>query len=331
MRPDLLEVLREPGTYSEFRLEPTKTDNGEVLEGELVSIETGKRYPIRDGIVRFVNDDAYADSFGLQWNEFSKVQIDSHNGANYSRDRFESETTWTEAELRNEWVLDAGCGAGRFSEIAASKGARLISLDFSRAVDAARANLIDRYPNVQYIQGDILNLPFAPGSLAFVFSIGVLQHTPDPEQCVIELVNRVKPGGKFCFTIYGRRWYSKLFSKYLIRPVTKRMPKRALLRTIQGTMPILFPLTDFLFRLPMGLGKVFAFAIPVANYVGKTNFTRDQRYQEAILDTFDMLSPTYDQPMSPEELKSTLARCGLSTTDYRFPTTSICNVTGQVR
>lgn len=328
MNPKVLEVLREPGTFAELELEATRVEGDEVIEGQLVSKQTGKVYPIRDGIIRFVNMDGYTDSFGMQWNKFSKVQLDSANGADYSRQRFESETTWTEEELRGKWVVDAGCGSGRFAEIAASKGARLIALDYSSAVDAARRNLKDRFPDVQFIQGDILNLPFAPESLDFVYSIGVLQHTPDPARCIAELIRRVKLDGRFCFTIYGRKWSTPFFSKYLVRPVTKRLPQKFLLRLIEISMPVLFPITDLLFRLPLGLGKFFSFIIPVATYVDREKFTRSQRYEEAVLDTFDMLSPAFDQPMSVAELKTALAGAGIEPKDYKFPTKTICNVTG---
>ncbi|MCX7640300.1 MAG: hypothetical protein N2Z23_07655 [Pyrinomonadaceae bacterium] len=65
-------------------------------------------------------------------------------------------------------------------------------------------------------------------------------------------------------------------------------------------MSILFPITDLLFRLP-ALGKLFSFIIPVANYVNERRLTREQRYNWAILDTFDMLSPEFDLPMTEQE------------------------------
>ena len=36
-----------------------------------------------------------------------------------SRRRYDAEAGWTEDALRGKWLLDAGCGAGRFAEIAA--------------------------------------------------------------------------------------------------------------------------------------------------------------------------------------------------------------------
>ena len=71
-------------------------------------------------------------------------------------------------------------------------------------------------------------------------------------------------------------------------------------------MPVLFPVTDRLFRLPGTIGRLAQFLVPVANYVDKPGFTEEQRYQEAILDTFDMLSPRFDAPMTWQEVERVL-------------------------
>src|SRR5258708_35577592 len=72
------------------------------------------------GVWDFVVDGDYAESFGRQWSTFRHTQIDSKNGTTISRDQFARVTQWSKAELQDQNVLDAGCGAGRFSEIAAS-------------------------------------------------------------------------------------------------------------------------------------------------------------------------------------------------------------------
>lgn len=53
------------------------------------------------------------------------------------------------------------------------------------------------------------------------------------------------------------------------------------------------------------------FAIPVANYVNEHQLSRDQRYAWAILDTFDMLSPHFDQPQTENEARIALERGGI--------------------
>ena len=62
--------------------------------------------------------------------------------------------------MNGSWVLDAGCGAGRFAEIALSSGANVVALDYSSAVNACYLNLKE-HSNLHVVQGDIYALPFA--------------------------------------------------------------------------------------------------------------------------------------------------------------------------
>lgn len=312
MNERLLERLREPGTGARL----------ELRNGSLVSAASGRSYEIVRGIPRFVPADGYSRSFGLQWERFRRTQLDSATGAPYSRRRFDSETGWE--DLDGEWVLDAGCGAGRFSEIAAERGAHVVALDNSAAVDAAAQNLA-AHPNVDLVQGDLADPPFAPASFDRVFSIGVLQHTPDPYATLASVLSLCRPGGRFAITAYGRRWYTPLNAKYLVRPFTRRLPPDRLLRLIEAAMPVLFPVTDRLFRLPV-VGRAAGFAIPAANYVDNEEFTREQRYAEAVLDTFDMLAPRHDHPLRAERVEAVLRSAGVSS--YELGSTAPIRLTG---
>lgn len=304
MREKLLEVLVEPGTQSELKLEHAKGTNGTIESGELVSIQTGKRYPIVRGVPRFVDSENYAHSFGTQWNHFREVQLDSGTRASRSRSRFDDETGWTPQQLKGRWVLDAGCGAGRFAEIAADYGSELVALDYSSAVDAAQLT-VERYENAHVVQGSILEPPLRTATFDFAYCIGVVQHTPDRERAISQVVSSVKAGGEFCFTIYARKPWTKLNGKYLIRPLTKRLPEQTLLGAIERTMPVLFPVTEKLFSSRL-LGRAARFVIPVANYPENAEFSVEQRYRESVLDTFDMLAPAYDEPMTWSEVERVL-------------------------
>jgi SAM-dependent methyltransferase len=288
----LLEILAEPSTGAALKLRNAQRGEGHapghIESGELVSESTGKVYPIVRGIPRFVEGQVYAESFGFQWNRFQHTQVDSVTGASHSTRRFDEEAGWPIDQLRGRLVLDAGCGAGRFSEVVARREANLVALDYSSAVEAA-AKTLEPFPNVNVVQGNLLEPPFRQASFDFAYCIGVVQHTPDPNQVVQNVISRVKPGGRFSFSIYARQPWTKLNAKYLVRPLTKRLPPDVLLRGIRLAMPVVFPITDVLFELPI-VGKFARFAIPVASY-DRGDFSREQRYEEAVLDTFDMLSP----------------------------------------
>lgn len=304
MRPELLEHLREPGTEAVLEARSTTMEGDRIWQGELISSLTGRRFPIVDGIPRFVPKENYAGSFGLQWKKFSDVQLDSATGATRSLQRFNHEVGWDRGELEGRWTVDAGAGAGRFTEIAAARGARVVALDYSTAVEATAITFRDA-PNVYPVQGDILAPPFAARSFPRVYSIGVLQHTPEPYGALRSLLRLCQIGGKFAVTAYGRRSYTLLNGKYLVRHVTRRLPASTLLRAVELAMPILFPVTEQLFRVPV-IGPLARFAIPVATYADTGEFSRRQRYAEAVLDTFDMLSPTYDAPLAPRRVRAAL-------------------------
>lgn len=325
MRPDLLEVLGEPRTGAPYELVGAVYEGDEIVSGTLVG-KSGARVPIVRGIPRFVPSEGYAGSFGAQWKLFRHVQLDSLNGGSRSEKRFDDETDFSKSKIEGRWLLDAGCGAGRFAEIAAARGARLVAVDLSSAVDATYETL-KSIPGARFdvVQASIFDLPFRPETFDYAYSIGVLQHTPDPPRAMRDVLKCVKSGGKFGFTIYGRRPWTKLHGKYWLRPLTRRMPGDLLLKLIQFGMPVLFPMTDVLFRVPV-LGKIARFAIPVANYVENEEFTRAQRYDETVLDTFDALSPWYDSPMTPDEAQHELET--MEVQNFRFRTRIPVVVTG---
>ncbi len=303
MRRELLDILVDPKTGEQLSL---VDDTGlDVIEEGILVSPTGSSYPIVRGVPRLAIGESYGTSFGLQWNRFARVQLDSAAGTHYSRQRFEEETRWSSTDIAGKWIVDVGCGSGRFAEIAASYGARVIAMDLSSAVDAAHRNL-RHHANIHVIQADLLHMPVRGTSISGIYCIGVLQHTPDPLISCKALVGLLPAGGKFAFTIYGRGPLTRLHAKYLVRPLTRRMRPERLLALIERSMPALFPATSVLYSLPR-VGRVFNFVIPVANYVDHYDSPADIRYQEAILDTFDMLSPRFDHPVKAKDVEIALA------------------------
>ena len=142
-------------------------------------------------------------------------------------------TGWRPQDMAGQWVLDVGCGAGRFAEIALEAGARVLALDYSSAVDACYANL-KHHPHLHVVQGDIYCLPLADAQFPFVYSLGVLQHTPDVARAFAALPRMAAPGGRICVDFYWKRLRSILHGKYVLRPLTKRVPQEALFRFLRS-------------------------------------------------------------------------------------------------
>lgn len=302
-----LEKLRCPTTGQNLHFQPS-ADSGE--DGWLVSADGEQRYRVQNGIPRFVQDTNYADNFGMQWNHFRKTQLDSYSRQTISADRFWKATGWTPDEVRGKWVLDAGCGAGRFAEIALGAGANVVALDYSSAVDACKANL-RHFENLHVVQGDIYALPFEPESFDFVYSLGVLQHTPDVRRAFFSLPPMVRKGGKICTDYYWRRFPTMLHMKYLLRPITTRMSQSALFALLEIWVPLLLPISQALGKVPV-LGRGLKRLVPVADYTGVFPLTDKQLAEWALLDTFDMLAPKYDNPQTARGVRSWLEGAGLT-------------------
>jgi ubiquinone/menaquinone biosynthesis C-methylase UbiE len=259
-------------------------------------------YPIVRGIPRFVPAENYTDNFGLQWNTFAKTQLDSYTGSEVSRRRFCGYTGWSEQDISGQLVLDAGCGAGRFAEVALSLGARDIAVDFSSAIDAARKNLEGK-GDIEFVQADINALPFAPESFGHVYCLGVIQHTPDPTRSFRDLAAVTAPAGRLAVDVYPKVWRNAASAKYWIRPLTKRMSPETTLRVVERLFPILYPISAAVDRIPV-VGHYLKWMIPVAQYQGvHPDLTDEHARAWALLDTFDMWAPAYDRPQSKRTIR----------------------------
>jgi SAM-dependent methyltransferase len=312
VKSSLLRILRCPCCRTELELRDETIRANEVWSGTL-RCRSGCEFSIRDFIPRFVDDGDESDSFGRQWNKFRLTQLDSHSGTSISRDRFFRYSGWTPAELGGDLVLDAGCGAGRFTEVALAAGAEVVAIDISSAVDACGTNF-GRHPRAHVVQADIYHLPFEPGSFDRVYCFGVLQHTPDVEEAFRALPVQLKPGGTLAVDIYPRLLRNLFWSKYWVRPVTRRLPRPVLFRILQRVVPLLLSLARIVARVP-GTGGRLRYLLPVVSYEGVYPLNKDQLGEWALLDTFDMLAPRHDQPQPASRLQQWLVNARL--TDMR--------------
>jgi SAM-dependent methyltransferase len=296
MKLELLEILRCPKSNQLLSFVQKENTTQDLDSGFLVSQDNNYKYSVESGIPRFVLENNYADSFGMQWNLYAKTQLDSHTGLNISANRFWKATGWSPNELKNKWVLDVGCGSGRFAEIALNAGAKVVALDYSSAVDACKKNFLN-HPNLYVVQGDIYELPFDLDTFSFVYSLGVLQHTPDPKSAFMALPLVLKKEGKICVDYYEKSLKSMLLPKYWLRPITKRIPNQKLFSFLKKTTPFLLYCSVLISKLPL-FGNTLKRVVPVANYHGILPLNTQQHLEWSLLDTFDWLSPEHDHPQT---------------------------------
>lgn len=310
MKTEVLGLLRCPGCKGRFTLLDAREQDGEIEAGRLECQGCGRRFPVVGFIPRFVCvRDLYTAAFGFQWNVFAETQLDSRSGLPISRDRFLLQTGWLPTDLAGRLILDAGCGAGRFVEIAVGFGAEVVAVDRSSAVEACWRNFRGM-PRVHVIQADIYSLPFAPSTFDFVYCFGVLQHTPDPRTALECIAKQVRGGGRLAIDVYVRKAWTGLLPKYWLRRVTRHIPAMYLSVFVRMMVRALLPLSTMMGRIPW-IGRRIRQIIPVANYEGVYPLSRTQLYEWSLLDTFDMLAPTYDQPQTAATLSGWMGGAGL--------------------
>lgn len=256
----------------------------------------------------FVKSGDYAASFGRQWTAFSATQVDSRNATSISRQRFAQVTGWGPRDVAGRRVLDAGCGAGRFSEIAVGLGGDVTALDLSAAAYAASANLDSTGATV--VRGDLLRPPLRDEWFDAVFSIGVLQHTPDPAAAARHLVRLLRPDGELVVWMYERRWYTPLMPKAVLRRFARRLSPERVEQLSAGLVRAFTPVARVVGALPPSSRRAARGLLPIASYWGELPLSPDQQREWSLLDTHDWLSPAYDLPLTERALEQALSEAG---------------------
>jgi SAM-dependent methyltransferase len=299
MNLDKLKFLRCPKTKRQLELSSSDLvviDN-KIKSGFLIEPISQNFYPIINFIPRFVNMENYANSFGLEWNKHSRTQLDEFSGLEISRERFVNETKWNN-NLKGLNLLEVGSGSGRFTCHALATGAEVFSIDYSNAVEANYKNN-GHHQNLLIVQASVYELPFECNYFDRVLCIGVLQHTPNPRLTFNKLVESLRPGGLIVSDIYLKSFSQVIFTpKYVVRIFTKHMNPEILYNYIVNYVNRIWPLARIISRIPY-LGPRLNWRLLVADYRQFFKISDENILKEmAILDTFDMLSPRYDLPVT---------------------------------
>jgi ubiquinone/menaquinone biosynthesis C-methylase UbiE len=127
-------------------------------------------------------------------------------------------------------VLEIGCGCGSEAERFARAGAHYTAVDLTNAALGITRRRF-QLANLQgrFVQGDAENLPFADGSFDFVYSHGVLHHTPDTPRTIREVHRVLSPGGRAAIMLY----YRDSFNYHVNLGIVRRL-RAHLLRTELG-------------------------------------------------------------------------------------------------
>ena len=287
MHPELTEKLCCATCRGRLRLEIDVwlRATGHVDQGRLCCESCACYYPISQGIARFLESEAYVASFGRQWTRYAVQRYEE------DLEVFQAKTGFQLDDLPGQTVLDAGCGGGRYTLVAARHGAHVLAIDMSRSVDQA-ARLCAKEPNVDCLQADLLDLPLAERSVDLAFSIGVLHHSKDPAAAFRQIAQTVRHGGRLALWLYRRNtWFQEILNQTL-RGITTRMGPDQL---------------EALASCAALLGS-----IPLANRTLNkvVNFSNHPVWENRVCDTFDWYSPRYQSHHTVVEVTDWLRNAG---------------------
>ncbi|ORA13007.1 class I SAM-dependent methyltransferase [Mycobacterium asiaticum] len=110
-------------------------------------------------------------------------------------------------------VIDVGCGAGRHAFEAYRRGADVVAFDQDaaelRSVDTllramAETGEAPATASAKVVRGDALNLPYSDGTFDCVIASEILEHVPQDDAAIAELIRVLKPGGTLAVSV--PRW-----------------------------------------------------------------------------------------------------------------------------
>lgn len=129
---------------------------------------------------------------------------------------------------RGETVLDLAAGTGTSSEPLADAGVHVVPCDLSTGMLGVGKR---RRPDLPFVAGDALHLPFADASFdAVTISFG-LRNVPDPDAALAEMLRVTRPGGRLVVCEFSRPTFAPFraaYTNYLMRalpPVARAVSK----------------------------------------------------------------------------------------------------------
>lgn len=112
-------------------------------------------------------------------------------------------------------ILDLAAGTGTSANEYAKAGADVVACDFSSGmIDEGRK----RYPHLEFVQGDAMDLPFEDNSFDVVTISYGLRNVHDPHLALREMLRVTKPGGTLLVAEFSRptnRVFRELYEFYL--------------------------------------------------------------------------------------------------------------------
>jgi uncharacterized protein YbaR (Trm112 family)/ubiquinone/menaquinone biosynthesis C-methylase UbiE len=208
----------------------------DIREGRLDCQSCRESYPIMNGVPRMLPGSTpgalpreyrqVARHFQSQWQYWGRLKKSFGRDIQGSLDYL----LWTLTPkgtvpefFERKLILDAGCGHGKYLKALSQRNAEVIGIDITRAIDVCEEYLGNE-ANVHLVQADVIHPPLRPESFDYVFSNGVIHHTPDTLAAFHALAKLPKKKGVYAVWVYPFR--SKFWDALQtnLRKISTRLP-----------------------------------------------------------------------------------------------------------
>lgn len=313
-----------PGTASPLEVGDADASwsGSDLVSGELISAE-GERFEVERSVPRMIpaaessvtiDEGATQRSFGAKWAQYEEPEKDrlAEFQARWFDDRFgfSSELGLTEFLAGRSRVLDAGTGPGlTAARCARLSDARVVGMDLSESVFAARGRHDDQQ-NLDYVQGDILNPPFADRSFDFVIADQVLHHTPDCERAFQAMARLVADGGELAVYVYRRKAILRELADEHVRALTSQLSVDECMELSEQITELGRELSELDAKVTLKRGVPLLGIDPGEHDVQrliywamlKCFWNEDLGWRQSVLVNFDWYSPVFASRHTPEEV-----------------------------
>jgi SAM-dependent methyltransferase len=160
---------------------------------------------------------------------------------------------------------------------------------------------------VAIVRGDLLRLAFAPASFDHIYSIGVLDHTPDPRRAFLGLASLLKPGGRIAIWVYRRERPVVEWVMNVQRAISTRLPISLLMCLSRLTAPL-----GGLKRRMMSSPWRLVERAGVALHLLTIGVSMHPDPEVRVCDTLDWYAPRYLSRHDEQEVASWFAEAGLT-------------------
>ena len=251
-------------------------------------------------------DAGVVTDFGEEWKKFS-----IHTDESVKELRKEYFDIIDETIVNKDtYIIDIGCGSGRWTDYFVDKAAFIEAIDPSDAVMVAD-KMLGTKDNVRITKASVDTLPWDDETFDFGMSIGVLHHIPDTEKALISCVKKIKKGGHFYVYLYyrfdnrGVIFKTIFYLSNFLRLIISRMPA-GLKRFTCDVLAVLiyWPLSRFAGLLHKMNLHTAAKKIPLEPYYNKPFFNLRN-------DCLDRFGTKLEQRFLRSEIEEMMTKAGL--------------------